>query len=385
MNLDAENRRKAEILRKLSEGPQRWDPQTLSDADLAGMKQGASAYDNVRPDAGYKSAQQDTMNRFGQIADRGYSDSEQAAMMRLRSEANRDDGSRRAAILQQMNMRGGGGGGASLAAQLSSADSAHEREAQGAADAAAKGQERSLQALREKGSMARELSNDDYTQQARAAEAKDNIARFNSGLTQQFMQNRNQMQNSAGQFNANTGNEWNMKTSGLNYDDAVQEQNRKIAEDQDNKKRKSQRNNAMGRAVGTVGGGAIGAYMGGPGGAMAGAKVGATAGDKIGGSLGDYFSDERLKDNIDDVDDTDIDQFLESLHPKKFKYKDPDDSPDGDDDSEHVGFLAQDMEHNPIGSKVIKDTEHGKMVESDNLMGAIIASIKRLEEKKRDK
>lgn len=376
MNLEEEERRKRAILDKLSSGPMRWNPTVIDDSQLEKQKMRGSGFEDIREDPTYASAQRDTLSRFGEIADKGYTVSEEAAMQRARSEANRDDASRRAAILQQMNMRGGGGGGAALAAQLASADSAAERESQAAADALAQGQQRSLSALQQRGAMARGMSQDEYTKQARSAQARDEMQRFNSGLTQAFQQNNMQAKNQAGQYNAGAANNWAMDTGKMNYDDAVQSQNRKIAEDAERKKAKAKRQSGIGSALGGIAGGIIGTTIA-PG---LGTAAGASAGAAVGQGLGDYFSDERMKKNVKPIEEMDIDEFMAALGPKKYKYKN-----DDIDQPMRLGVMAQDLEGSELGDDIVSDTDDGKMLDTQNLMGAILAAIKRLDNKKADR
>lgn len=378
MNLAEEERRKREILERLGKGPRTFTPVTLDETDLEDMRLQGSAYDEVTLDPSLRRVQMDAIDRFGEIADKGYTDAEAAAMQRARTEANRDDASRRASIAQQMQMRGGGGGGAELAMALQSADMAAERESQAAMDAAARGQQRGLEALRQRGAMAASLSDDEWQQKARAADARDQIQRFNSNLTQSFRQGNMQAQNQAGQWNAGAQNDWNWNTSKLGYDDAVQSQNRKIAEDQARKEAKRRKNAGMLGTAGAIAGGVIGTTIA-PG---LGTAAGATLGQSLGSGLGDVFSDERLKKNIGDLSPDDVDEFIASLQPKKFDYGF--ESREGSGPS-RVGVIAQDVEENPIGSRVVKDTPDGKALDDDNLLGAILASLKRLDDKKRDK
>lgn len=437
-NLAAEEKRKRDILDRLARGPREWQPVTLDENDLQRMKlDEGSAFDDIKGDPALRAAQMEAIDRFGEIADKGYTVAEEAAMQRARTEANRDDASRRASILQQMQMRGGGGGGAELAMQLSSADSAAERESQAALDAAAKGQARGLEAMRQRGSMAASLSDDEWQQKARAAEARDQIQRFNSGLTQNFLQGRATAQNQAGQFNAGQQNQWGWNTAELDYNDAVQDQNRKIAEDQARKEAKRKKNSGMMGTVGAIAGGVIGTSVA-PG---LGTAAGATLGQQLGSGLGDVYSDKNLKKNIGEIPSHEIDAFIQGLHPKKFDYDfeswerpEAKEEPSlldtilgelekardaktkanriadkmgvdmrmefanktkgavkslfqDDDEGEpsRVGVIAQDLEENPIGSRVVKDTPEGKALDDDNLLGAILASLKRLDEKKRDK
>lgn len=371
-NLDAEEKRKREILERLARGPREWQPITLDENDLERMKAGPSSYEDIRTDPALRAARMEAIDRFGDMADGGYTVAEEAAMQRARTEANRDDASRRAAISQQMQMRGGGGGGAELAMQLASADSAAERENQSALDIAARGQQRSLEALRQRGAMAASLSDDDYQQQARAAEARDQISRFNSGLMQGFLRDRNNTQNEAGRWNAGQGNDWEWKNAEVQYNDVTAQENRKIQEEEKRKRAKRDRMAGNLGALGTVAGGVAGGIYGGPGGAMTGAQAGGALGSGLGGML----SDERRKSNISELSSDDIDEFLASLSGKEFDY---DDGP-----SNRVGVMAQDIEKTPIGDRVVRDTDEGKVLDEHNLLGAILASLGRLEKKKRN-
>jgi hypothetical protein len=373
-NLAAEEKRKRDILDRLARGPREWTPVTLDENDLERMQlDERTAFDDIRTDPALRAAQMEAIDRFGEIADQGYTVAEEAAMQRARTEANRDDASRRASIRQQMQMRGGGGGGAELAMMLSSADSAAERESQAALDAAARGQARGLEAMRARGSMAASLSDDEYQQKARAAEARDQIQRFNAGLTQNFLQGRATAQNQAGQWNAGQQNSWNWNSSELDYNDAVQNQNRKIAEEQEKRKRKQQRMNGALGGIGAVAGGIIGSTVAPGVGTMGGAALGSAAGE----GLASIFSDERGKENIERVEPEDIDEFLSSIAPKNFDYK--------AGGKNRVGVMAQDIEQSPMGGRIVREGPAGKELDEDNLLGAILASLKRLEDKKRNK
>jgi hypothetical protein len=50
-----------------------------------------------------------------------------------------------------------------------------------------------------------------------------------------------------------------------------------------------------------------------------------------------------------------------------------------------VGVMAQDIEESPIGAVIVEETPHGKVLDTQNLIGAMLGSIKRLDEKKRNK
>lgn len=371
-DIAAEQERKARILKKLQQGPEAWDPTLLSSADEMNSRIDRTAYDDIAVDPRYSAVQRESLDRLGEISKKGYTAEEEAAASRLKSQANQDDASRRASILQQMQMRGGGGGGAELAAMLSSADAAAERQSQGSLDAAANAQRRQLEALGQRSRLASDMQSEEYQQAAKQAEARDRLKQFNADIAKTFAMDRNRTQNQAGQYNTGARNDWSMRTNEIDYNDAVQEENRKILEEQERQRRKAQRNSGIGSAIGAIGGGIVGGYT--SGGNPSAIAAGASAGSQIGGGL---LSDERQKKNIVILDDIDVDDFMDSIAPKGFDYKN---GPSG-----RVGVVAQDIEKNPIGAKVVREGDEGKELDVDNLLGAVLASISRLERKKKDR
>lgn len=64
--------------------------------------------------------------------------------------------------------------------------------------------------------------------------------------------------------------------------------------------------------------------------------------------------------------------FLDALEAKKYEYKDP--SAPGAADGERVGIIAQDLERTPMGAALVKDTAQGKMVDTVQGFGAVLAA-----------
>lgn len=375
MNINEELRRRREILERLKRGPENYDPELMTEADLQRMQLEGTAYDDISTDPRLMAAQNDTLERLDKVSKDGYTAEEEAALSRARREANADDGSRRAAILMDMRRRGGGGGGAELAAQLASADAAAERQSQESMEAMAQGQRRSLQALRERGSLARDMQNQEFAQKERAAQARDRIREFNARVTGDQLRGRNELINQARRENVNNRNDWGWKTSELDYNDATAEANRKMAESQARRERRDKRRSALGGAIGGIAGGFLGA-----GGGPMGIAAGANAGQSIGSAL---FSDERKKKNIKDLTDDDVDEFLAAIRGKRFDYKGGMEKSGGD--PSRVGVMAQDLEGTRVGQKIVEDSPDGKMLDVDNLLGSILVSVGRLEKKKKDK
>ncbi len=73
------------------------------------------------------------------------------------------------------------------------------------------------------------------------------------------------------------------------------------------------------------------------------------------------------------------DEFLASLHPSSYRYKDNADSPAGP--GRYLGVMAQDVEKGPTGSTLVKDTPRGKMLDVPANLSAALGGIGRLNER----
>jgi len=70
------------------------------------------------------------------------------------------------------------------------------------------------------------------------------------------------------------------------------------------------------------------------------------------------------------------DELLDSLAPKKYKYKD-----ERDGEGEQVGIMAQDLEKSVAGRMAVKNTPNGKYVDPARLSGALAAACARLHQR----
>lgn len=106
-------------------------------------------------------------------------------------------------------------------------------------------------------------------------------------------------------------------------------------------------------------------------------------------------SDESKKKDIKPVkgrlEGSEIQEFLDGIHPYSFKYKNPEDgSPIAPVDDRYLGVMAQDVEKTPTGKTLVKTDNRGKkMLEVAPMMSALAASaaylndrVKNLENKK---
>ena len=85
-------------------------------------------------------------------------------------------------------------------------------------------------------------------------------------------------------------------------------------------------------------------------------------------------SDKELKKDIEDFDPS---EFLDSLTPHKYKYKDPKFGA-----GTYAGPMAQELEKaGPIGESMVMDTDEGKMVDARRAALAGLAGLADHEER----
>ena len=106
---------------------------------------------------------------------------------------------------------------------------------------------------------------------------------------------------------------------------------------------------------------------------MAGPLIGAAG--QIGAAAA--MSDERLKTEISDAHD-DIDQMLDALRPKNYRYKDPKHG-----EGPRAGIMAQDMLRSKAGARVVRQLPEGLALDVNAALSAALASSARLNERLR--
>ena len=100
----------------------------------------------------------------------------------------------------------------------------------------------------------------------------------------------------------------------------------------------------------------------------------------LAGAGASAMSDEDEKEEIKDIGDDQLDEFLSALEPKTFKYKDQ--SKPGTQPGQRVGFMMQDVEGTQLGDQMSTSGPNGeKMYDKDNLIGILLAALKRENEK----
>lgn len=217
---------------------------------------------------------------------------DRADLAKIEMNANRANAGRQGAIRQDMESRGLGGSGLDFAMRQQAAQDAMEMEALAALEKAGMVADGKRDATMRMGSMAGQMGERDFARQARVAEARDVINRFNTGNEMNRRIANNQMRNEANQFNLegrqgiannNVAGRNNFAAdslaarqglSQLQYNAAVEEKNRReLAKREREKKRKGQAGALLGTAGAVVGG-----IYGGP----EGAAVGYQAGNSLG-------------------------------------------------------------------------------------------------------
>jgi hypothetical protein len=90
-------------------------------------------------------------------------------------------------------------------------------------------------------------------------------------------------------------------------------------------------------------------------------------------------SDERLKIDIEEITDGDIDEFFDSVIPKSFKYKHPEDPHQSE--GTKIGLMAQDVKETKLGKILFSDREDGmSILDPQVLMGIMMAGMKKIME-----
>jgi hypothetical protein len=190
-NKDAERRRDemAELYRNLKVpdlASQQYDAMMqeyagdIDPALLASVPGLESAFNNISTDPRFTQAQYESLGGLDSlIAGGGMTDMDKLNFQRAQNAAAQASAQQQAGITRDMAERGIAGGGAELAQRLASAQGAANRSSDAAQDMAATAQQRALQALISRGSMAGDMQAQDFGQKSAMATARDAIARWN--------------------------------------------------------------------------------------------------------------------------------------------------------------------------------------------------------------
>ncbi len=165
------------------------------------INMGPTAYEGISLDPQARQAQLDSLSQMGQLAQTGMTQGDEAAYEMARRNAAAESQAKQAQILQNMQARGMGGSGVELISRLQAGQSSADRLQQAQLEEAAKKQQARMQALQSQANMAQGLRSSDYSEAARLADAKDQIARFNAANAQSLANRNTDRGNQAQQYN----------------------------------------------------------------------------------------------------------------------------------------------------------------------------------------
>lgn len=320
------------------------DYETMSPEELKQL--GSSSFDDITTDPRYRDAELSALSSLEErMNGSGLTLQDEADQARLNAQVNTQNRGRLGAIRENMASRGMGGSGMDLLAQLQASQDATELQAYQSLEQAAQAQNQKRQSAIDAGNMGSRLRGQAFSEDAQKAQARDAIERFNVAnavtLQNKNVDTRNQATgqnwqranetsdrntgvsnqeandnwmranatsdlNTAGRNSTaadnwsrtnatsdrNTGlangerdNRLNAKLGkeGLSYNWSVDQQNRKMAQDAQEKQGLSDK---LGGVFGAAGG-IVGGIYGGP----KGAKAGYQGGKAVGGAAGNTYYD----------------------------------------------------------------------------------------------
>ena len=308
-----------------------------------------TAFDDIQTDSRLREAELDNLAALQQAGEEGFTAEDKARQEALFGRIARDEQARQASILQQMAQRGAMDSGAQLAAQLGSSQDAAQRASEQAVQMAGQQAAARRNALAQAASTAGQMQGRDYREQAQQAQARDAIQRFNASVAARDTGAR--QQNEAQRVA--TANQQEMYNQGL-----IQQQFQ----------------NQLAKATGVTSALGNQAQQAMQAGAMqANAAQQAAAGMRglaLGGAKAAMMSDERVKEDISTPSSDNIQEMLDKLSPKEYKYKDP-----RHGEGKQIGVMAQDLEKSSEGDKYVMETPEGKAVDYGKMGGALAAGL----------
>lgn len=151
--------------------------------NITAQQLGPSALSGITPDAQARIDEQAAIAQLDDIAKSGgLTLVDRQALNRLEQQLSRGNSARNAGLANQYAARGQLGSGAQLAMSLANQQSAAQNANDRGEGIAAQAQQRAMQAILNKGSQSRAMSNDDYARKKAAAEAADSIAKYNASM-----------------------------------------------------------------------------------------------------------------------------------------------------------------------------------------------------------
>lgn len=320
--------------------------------------QSRSEMSNISLDPRFKNAQLDALSSLQDIgANDGLTSADRSQLNQIQTEEDTKARGAREAILQNAQARGISGSGVELLSQMQNAQDSATRSSQRGFDVAAQAQNRALEALKQAGSLGGQLQSNEFSQKSQVADANDAINRFNSQNQQTQanlgVANRNEAQK------MNLQNKTNVANTNVDTANKQQQYNKELA--QKNFENKLNKANLM---AGTISANSANQ-----------AKIDAAndqankqligSGLAAAGTVAAAFSDENLKENVEEFNPSD---FLDNLTSYKYNYKNPKHG-----EGKQVGVMAQDVER--AAPQMVENTEEGKVIDYNKAGGPLFASL----------
>lgn len=327
------------------------------------VSQDPTQYNQIYTDPSSRAAQMQALSQLQGIGQNGGATAiDEASINNILNQTNEAARGARGAVMQNAQERGIGGSGLDVVNQQLANQSAATNANQQGLGVTANAQARALQAIQQSGQLGGQIESQNYGEAANKAAAQDAINRFNTQNSQAIAGTNTGASNQAALRNINTKQDVSNANTGIanqqaNYNagtvqtafnDQLSKTNAQA--DQYNKRaqnevEKQKNENAFnGQLLST------GALL--------------------------VASDETKKKNIQDPD---MDEFLNSLHAKSFDYKDSE-AP-GASDGKNVGVMAQDVEKSKVGKTMVKNTKDGKMLDMHKGFGVVLAALAALHDK----
>lgn len=317
--------------------------------------QNPSALNGISLDPRLQQAQLDALGSLQDIGqNKGLTDMDRAQLAQIQSGEDTAARGQREAIIQNAQQRGLGGSGIELLSQMQNQQDAATRKSARDTDVAGMAQQRALQALQSAGALGGNIANQSFNQQATVANANDAINQFNVKNQQQVGLTNTAANNTAQA--ANLANKQNISNTNTSIANAQEQTNKALPQTsfEDQYKVDAGKSGALQNQAAMYGQEAQGNK--------------ALLGSVIGAGATVAASDERLKNNVKDFNAS---EFLDSITPSKYRYKDPDKHGAG----VHASPMAQDLEKTEVGKSMVEDTPEGKMVNYGKGFGAILAAL----------
>lgn len=142
--------------------------------------QDQSSFEKIQEDKQLRDTQVNSLNALKKIANLGLTPEQRADLNDMRSKLERDIQARDQSIIQNMQQRGQAGSGSELAQRLLSSQQQSENAASAGDRLAAMAYQNQLNAIRQSGSLAGDIRNQDFGVEAAKASAADKISQFNT-------------------------------------------------------------------------------------------------------------------------------------------------------------------------------------------------------------